>query len=167
MKRLIAIALGMMILAGVQAGLGSLWRPLGVKPDLVLTCLIALGVAVGPRPALFGAAAGGLALDLMSVLPPGTHVIALALAVPLTAFRARSADTSSIVLPLMLTVPATLLYNCVLSLEVTLLGRPIGWGVWVAQIVVPLMVVNTLFVPIFWLPLAVTRRNRPRFALNR
>lgn len=167
MKWLIVVALGVMALAAVQAGLGSLWRPLGVKPDLVLICLIALGVIGGPRRALFGAVAGGLALDLMSVLPPGTHVLALGLAVPITALRARSADTSSIVLPLVLTAPAALIYNCVLNLEVTLLGRPIGWGVWLTQIVVPLMVVNTLFVPIFWLPLAATRRNRPRFALSR
>ncbi|HEX2170925.1 MAG TPA: hypothetical protein VHL09_00570, partial [Dehalococcoidia bacterium] len=82
---LIATALGVIALVAVQAGLGTLWRPLGVKVDLVLVCLIVLGVVAGPRRALFGAVAGGLALDLMSVLPVGTHVLALGITAPLSA----------------------------------------------------------------------------------
>ena len=160
-------AVGFVILAAVQAGLGSVWRPFGVKPDLVLTGLIVAGVAAGPRRALWAALAGGLALDLVSVLPAGSQVLALGLAAPLTALRARVGDTSSIVPALALTPVATVIANSAQVMEIALLGRPVLWGPWLEQIIIPLTIVNTLLVPVFWLPLGLFRRRQPRFVLQR
>lgn len=167
MASLLLLAAGLVVLAGVQSGIGSVWRPLGVRPDLVLVALIVLGVLRGPRWALFAALIGGLALDALSVLPIGTQVIALGVAAPITAFRARSGESASIMLPLLLTPVATFLYNGMQLIEVALLGRPVLWGAWVGQAIVPLMLINTLCVPLFWAPAGLFRRHRRGFVLQR
>ena len=111
MKGPLLAALGLILLAGAQAGLGTVWRPLGVKPDLVLLGVVTIGLLAGPRQALWAALIGGLFLDLLSVLPIGTHMLALSLAALVTALRARFDDPGSIVVPLVLTPVAALLYN--------------------------------------------------------
>ena len=164
MKELLLTALGLTLLAAVQAGLGSVWRPLGVKPDLVLLGVVMVGLLAGPRRALWAALIGGLSLDVLSVLPIGTHMLALSLAAPVVALSARFDDPTSIVVPLVLTPVATLLYNGAQMLELALLGRLLVGRLWIGQTVLPLMIMNALLVPAFWLPFGLIRRNRSRFA---
>lgn len=160
-------ALAAIVLAGVQTGLGGVWRPLGVKPDLVLVAVIVFGVAFGPRRALVAAIAGGISLDVLGILPVGTQVIALSAAAPLTALRARSGENATVILPLLLMPSATVIANLVQLIALTLLGWPVPWGTWIGQIVVPLIVVNALTVPVLWWSVGWFRRTNPRFALRR
>ncbi len=164
MKGPLLAALGLILLAGAQAGLGTVWRPLGVKPDLVLLGVVTIGLLAGPRQALWAALIGGLFLDLLSVLPIGTHMLALSLAALVTALRARFDDPGSIVVLLVLTPVAALLYNGAQMLELALLGRAVLGRTGIGQMVLSLVIVDALLVPVFWLPVGLFRRNRSRFA---
>ena len=115
----------------------------GVHPDLVLLLVIGWIILRGLGEGLVWALIGGLSLDFVSGAPFGVFTLALLL----TAFVANLAHGrifgSSIVLPLSLTFPLSLLFNGLALLFLTLLGRPAGWTEAFFDVLLPVAIFNT------------------------
>jgi rod shape-determining protein MreD len=116
----------------------------GVQPDLVLALVIAWTVLRGLPEGITWAVLGGLCIDLLSGGPFGIFTLAM-LVVSLTAnlFHGRVFG-SSIIIPLGLTFPLTLLFNGLSLLALNLLGRTIDWNLALSEILIPLAVLNSV-----------------------
>jgi rod shape-determining protein MreD len=116
----------------------------GVQPDLVLVLVIAWTVLRGLPEGITWAVLGGLCIDLLSGGPFGIFTLAM-LVVSLTAnlFHGRVFG-SSIIIPLGLTFPLTLLFNGLSLLALNLLGRTIDWNLALSEILIPLAVLNSV-----------------------
>jgi len=124
----------------------------GVHPDLVLVLVISWIVLRGLEEGLIWALMGGLSLDLLSGAPFGVFTLAMLLVALATNLSHGRVFGSSIVLPLSLTFPLSLLFNGLAVLFLMLLGRPIGWNEAFLHILLPVAVFNTA-VMIFIFPL--------------
>lgn len=95
---------------------------------------------------------GGLSLDMLSGAPFGiftlTMLVVMAVAI---VFHGRLFG-SSLVIPLSLTFPLSLLFNGLALLCLNLLGRPIAWDEVLSIILIPTAIFNTV-VMLFIFPL--------------
>jgi rod shape-determining protein MreD len=115
----------------------------GVHPDLVLVLVIGWTVLRGLREGIIWALIGGLGLDLVSGAPFGLFtLILLIIALVTNLFHGRTFG-SSIILPLSLTFPLSLLFNGLALLLLNLLGRPIAWNDALSNVLVPVAIFNT------------------------
>ena len=115
----------------------------GVHPDLVLILIIGWIILRGLGEGLVWALIGGVCLDLVSGAPFGVFTLTtllVALAANLSHGRVFG---SSIVLPLSLTFPLSLLFNGLALLFLTLLGRPIVWSNAFFNVLLPVAIFNT------------------------
>jgi len=115
----------------------------GVHPDLVLILIIGWIILRGLGEGLVWALIGGVSLDLVSGAPFGVFTLTtllVALAANLSHGRVFG---SSIVLPLSLTFPLSLLFNGLALLFLTLLGRPIVWSDAFFNVLLPVAIFNT------------------------
>ena len=115
----------------------------GVHPDLVLILIIGWIILRGLGEGLVWALIGGVCLDLVSGAPFGVFTLTtllVALAANLSHGRVFG---SSIVLPLSLTFPLSLLFNGLALLFLTLLGRPIVWSDAFFNVLLPVAIFNT------------------------
>lgn len=115
----------------------------GVHPDLVLVLVIGWVVLRGWPEGLIWTLIGGLSLDFLSAAPFGIFTLALIIVALVANLVHGLTFGSSIVLPLSLTFPLTLLFNGLALLLLNLLGRPIIWADALAAILVPVAVFNT------------------------
>ena len=126
----------------------------GVHPDLVLVIVIAWGILRGMPDSFFWASVGGLSLDLISAAPFGIFTLALWLVTWLANTIHGRTFGSSIVLPLALTFPFSLLFNgLALFLRLTLFEistfpvdwlRIVGdWSLGFSSVIVPVAIFNT------------------------
>jgi rod shape-determining protein MreD len=106
----------------------------------------------GLEEGLIWALMGGLSLDLLSGAPFGVFTLAMLLVALATNLSHGRVFGSSIVLPLSLTFPLSLLFNGLAVLFLMLLGRPIGWNEAFLHTLLPVAVFNTA-VMIFIFPL--------------
>ena len=115
----------------------------GVHPDLVLILIIGWIILRGLGEGLVWALIGGVCLDLVSGAPFGVFTLTtllVALAANLSHGRVFG---SSIVLPLSLTFPLSLLFNGLALFFLTLLGRPIVWSDAFFNVLLPVAIFNT------------------------
>lgn len=97
----------------------------------------------GLRDGVVWAVIGGLSLDLLSGGPFGLFTLAmLVMALVASLFHGRLFG-SSIILPLSLTFPLSLLFNGLALLLLNLLGRPIVWNEAFSAVLVPVAIFNT------------------------
>lgn len=96
---------------------------LGARPNLVLAVVLSWTLLRGGRAGLIWAAAGGLALDLLSSAPFGTFTVALLLTIGLIGLLDGLFYRPSILLPIVLMLAASPLFD-LLSL---LMLRTLGW----------------------------------------
>lgn len=116
----------------------------GVHPDLVLVLVIGWTILRGLRDGFIWALIGGLSIDFVSGAPFGIFTLALLL-VTLVAnlFHGRTFG-SSIILPVSLAFPLSLLFNGVALLLLNLLGRPIAWNEALSNVLIPIAIFNTV-----------------------
>ena len=135
----------------------------GVHPDLVLVLIIGWTILRGLREGVIWALMGGLSLDFTSGSPFGLFtLIMLIVALATSLFHGRMFG-SSIILPLCLTFPLSLLFNGLALLLLNLAGQPVVWGDAFSYVLAPVAVFNTatmlfVFPLLYWL----NRRLNPQ-----
>jgi rod shape-determining protein MreD len=86
---------------------------------------------------------GGLSLDFFSGAPFGVFSLAMLVVALMTHLAHGRVLGSSIILPLSLTFPLSLLFNGVALLLLALLGRPIVWSDAFGHVLLPAALFNT------------------------
>ncbi len=127
----------------LQTTLSPYIKITNVHPDLVLILVIAWTILRGLEDGLVWAFIGGLSLDFVSGAPFGVFTLTMLLST-LTAglFHGRVVG-SSIVLPLGLAFPLSLLFNVLALLFLNLLGRPVVWIDAFSNVLFPVALYNT------------------------
>jgi len=115
-----------------------------VHPDLVFVLVIGWAILRGLEEGLIWALIGGLSLDFFSGAPFGVFTLSMLAVTLVTALFHGRLFGSSIVLPLGLTFPLSLLFNGLALLMLALLGRHIVWGDAIVDILLPVAVFNTM-----------------------
>lgn len=115
----------------------------GVHPDLVLLLVIGWIILRGFGEAVSWVLIGGLALDIISAAPFGVFTFTMLVVALVTSLSHGRMFGSSIVLPLTLTFPLSLLFNAFALLLLNLLGHPIIWIDALSNVVLPAALFNT------------------------
>jgi rod shape-determining protein MreD len=139
--------ISLLILVGaalLQTTLAPFVEISGVHPDLVLVLVIGWVILRGLEDGLFWAVVGGLSLDVLSGAPFGVFTVSLVVVALVTSLFHGRVFGSSIILPLSLTFPLSLLFNGLALLLLMLLGRPIDWSVAFFNILLPVAIFNTM-----------------------
>jgi rod shape-determining protein MreD len=150
----------LLLIALFQTALApSLWY---VRVDWVLVVVVCwtllCGFAAGMRWALYG----GLALDILSPLPIGSHLLALLVSVTAVAILSDGFPRDNRIIPTGSVLLGSLLYATCLGLVMSVVHRPIAWGRYPMTIVLPEALANgAAALPVFLLLDRFNRRNRP------
>ena len=97
----------------------------------------------GLREGLIWALIGGLSLDILSGAPFGLFSLTMLIMALVTSLFHGRLFGSSIILPLGLTFPVSLLFNGMALLLLNLLDRPIIWNDAFSYVLVPAAIFNT------------------------
>ena len=141
------IFISLVILVGsvfLQTTLSPFVKISGVHPDLVLVLVISWVILRGLEEGLFWAAIGGLSLDIFSGAPFGVFTLSMVVVALVTSLFHGRVFGSSIILPLSLTFPLSLLFNGLVLLLLMLLGRPMDWSAAFFNILLPVAIFNTM-----------------------
>jgi rod shape-determining protein MreD len=160
------IFISLVILGGaalLQTTLSPFVKISGVHPDLVLVLVIGWVILRGLEEGLFWAVIGGLSLDILSGAPFGVFTFSMVVVALVTSLFHGRVFGSSIILPLSLAFPLSLLFNGLVLLLLMLLGRPIDWGAAFFYILLPVAIFNTMvMVLVFPLLYLLNRVLTPR-----
>ena len=137
----------------------SLWT---FRLDWVLVAVICWtligGLAAGLRWALYG----GVALDLLSPLPVGSHLLALLLGATSIALLTNGFPRDNRIVPLISVVVAALLYGACLGLVMMVTGRPVAWSRYPVTILLPNALADAaVALPVYFLLDRFQRATRP------
>ncbi|MBE7551919.1 MAG: rod shape-determining protein MreD [Anaerolineales bacterium] len=127
----------------LQSTLAPYIKISNVHPDLVLVIVIGWTILRGLRHGVVWAVIGGLSLDLLSGGPFGLFTLAMLVVTLVTSLFHGRLFGSSIILPLSLTFPLSLLFNGLALLLLNLLGRPVVWDEAFSAVLVPVAIFNT------------------------
>ncbi|MBN1221274.1 MAG: rod shape-determining protein MreD [Anaerolineae bacterium] len=116
----------------------------GVHPDLVLVLVIGWVFLSGLEEGLRWALIGGLSVDFLSGAPFGVFTLTMLVVALVTGFFHGRTFGSSMVVPLGLIFPLSLLFNGLALLLLALLGRPIAWSNAFFDILLPTAIFNTM-----------------------
>jgi rod shape-determining protein MreD len=127
-------------------------KVLGVTPDLVLIFAACWAVVRGQDEALIVVPVAAFLRDFATSDPIGTSVLAMAPIVVLAAvLKLRALDTNF--LPaLACVVTGTLAYGIISTIVLGVTGHSVDWLYAAVRVIVPAVIVNTLFAPILYLP---------------
>ncbi len=128
----------------LQTTLSPFVKISGVHPDLVLILVIGWVILRGLEEGLFWAVIGGLTLDVLSGAPFGVFTLSMVVVALATSLFHGRVFGSSIILPLSLTFPLSLLFNGLVLLLLMLLGRPMDWSAAFFNILLPVAIFNTM-----------------------
>ena len=160
------IFISLVILVGaafLQTTLSPFMKISGVHPDLVLLLVISWVILRGLEEGLFWAVVGGLSLDILSGAPFGAFTFSMVVVALLTSLFHGRIFGSSIILPLSLTFPLSLLFNGLVLLLLMVLGRPMDWSAAFFNILLPVAIFNTMvMVLVFPLLYLLNRVLTPR-----
>lgn len=104
--------------------------------------MIGWTILQGLRDGVIWAVIGGLSLDLLSGGPFGLFTLAMLVVALVTSLFHGRVFGSSIILPLSLTFPLSLLFNGLALLLLNLLGRPVVWNEAFSVVLVPVAIFN-------------------------
>jgi rod shape-determining protein MreD len=127
-------------------------KVLGVTPDLLLIFAASWAIVRGQEEAFVVVPMAGILRDLTTSDPLGTSVLGLGPIVLLAAAaRLRSVETEF--LPTVGVVAAGSLAYIIISMVVlAATGDGIPWGQGILRVLIPAVIVNSLFTPIVYLP---------------
>ncbi len=157
----------LLILALLQGALMPTIPLLGIRPDLILVLLLAWTMVRGVREGVVGAFIAGLALDVFSSYPLGSHSLVLALTVLAVGWLEAPVYRENLAFPIIGTAAATLLYNLLLMGLSQLLGQPVAWGSLLWRFILPLALLEAAMMPLaYWFADRMDQRltRRMRFA---
>jgi rod shape-determining protein MreD len=115
----------------------------GIHPDLVLLLVIGWTALRGLEEGVIWSLIGGLSLDFLSGAPFGVLSLSLLLVALVTSMFHGRIFGSSIVLPVILTFPLSLLFNGAALILLSLLGHPVSWVDGLFFVVIPAALFNT------------------------
>lgn len=128
----------------MQATISPFIKISGVHPDLVLVVVIGWIILRGLQEGLIWALIGGLSLDFMSGAPFGILTLTMLIVAVVANISHGRVFGSSIVLPLSLTFPLSLLFNGLTVILLNLLGRPMSWDIAFFNVLLPVALFNTV-----------------------
>lgn len=132
------------------------------RPDLVLLAVIAWALTGKYQQAMLWGFVGGITLDVLSALPFGTTSIALILVAYLVSLYARRIWEVNLLMPLGVTLIASLLFHSILLLALLLLGRQIQLDYAYVQVILPSTFINLLLtIPVSQALAGLQRRLYP------
>ena len=136
-----------------------LWQ---FRIDWVLVVVVVLALLRNLASGLHWAVYGGLAIDFLSPLPVGTHLLALVLAVTLATVATEAIQRDNLAVPTVAMIVVSLLYTGISGVVMTLIGLPILWERYPLTIMLPTALVNGMVaLPVYLLFERVQRRGRP------
>jgi rod shape-determining protein MreD len=138
------------LVAVVQASAMPHLRIWGVFPDLPLLFVVSWGLLCGTRAGFIWGLIAGMFLDLLSGTPAGATTVSLAAVGLLAGFAQRSAFRAQLLLPIVVTVVSTTLYDLMLLLAMLLAGRTVLWIESLGRIILPSAILNLLLLPIVY-----------------
>ena len=129
-------------------------KVLGVTPDLVLILAACWAVLRPQDEAMIAVPIAGLMHDLTNGDPLGASILGFApLLVLAGGVRIRAVETQFI--PALIVVAAgTLTWGAIRMSVLTVTGQEVQWFDAALRVIVPLAVVNTLFMPLIYMPLS-------------
>jgi rod shape-determining protein MreD len=128
----------------LQATLSPYIKISGVHPNLVFILVIGWVILRGLEDGFLWALIGGLSLDFLSGAPFGVFTLTMLLVALLANLSHGRIFGSSIVLPLTLTFPLSLLFNGLALLFLALLGQHIVWSDAFFSRLLPVAIFNTM-----------------------
>jgi len=109
---------------------------------------------------------GGIGLDLLSNAPFGLSIISLVVICLLVRLAHSRVYGTSLVLPLLLTFPLSIIYYLISMLLLTLTGIPINWDATLLGIALPASLLNVVAILVlFPLLRALHRRTLPHISI--
>lgn len=135
---------------------------LGVKPELVLMVIASWSLLRGTKEGLVWAFIGGICLDLLSGASFGMMTIALLTVSFIAGLGESSVFRTHIVLPLVIALITTLVYDLIILVILDLTGHPVVWLDSLTRIMLPSAVVNALLMPLVFWPLQWLHRKTGR-----
>jgi rod shape-determining protein MreD len=158
--RQIMRALMLLSLALVQTSLApTFWR---FRADWVLIVVIGWTILRGLIPGVRWAIYGGLSLDLLGVMPVGSHLLALLLCVTGVALVIEPLDREQPLLLIGAILAASLLYGAILALLHSVSSNDLPWRSYLLVAIVPTAIINTILaIPTFALMRRMYRRGQP------
>jgi rod shape-determining protein MreD len=128
-------------------------KVLGVTPDLVLIFAACWAVIRPDEEALIVVPIAAIFHDLMSSDPIGTSLLAFAPIVPLAGLTRIQAIDSSFIPAALVVAASSLAYGLIYMFVLVLTGSSVEVDYALLRVVIPGAVVNTLFMPILYLPI--------------
>ncbi|MGQ9502012.1 MAG: rod shape-determining protein MreD [Anaerolineae bacterium] len=152
----------MFVLVLIESSWGHLLSIRGVHPDLVLLAVISWTALRGVAEGWLWSIIGGIGLDLLSNAPFGLSIISLLLVCLFVRIAHSRVYGASLVLPLLLTFPMSIMYYALAMLFLTLAGFPVDWEATLLHIVLPASLLNMIAILVlFPLLRALHRRTLP------
>ena len=137
----------------------SIWR---LRVDWMLVIVIGWALLAGLASGIRWAIIGGTALDILSPLPIGSHLLALLLAVVIAMALTTGLPREHRLTATVAVIAMSLLYGVVLAAIMSTTGRPIVWERYPWTILLPVALVNgAAAVPTFVVLERIARRGRP------
>lgn len=135
---------------------------LGVKPELMLMVIASWSLLRGTKEGLVWAFIGGICLDLLSGASFGMMTIALLTVSFIAGLGESSVFRTHIVLPLVIALITTLVYDLIILVILDLTGHPVVWLDSLTRITLPSAVVNALLMLLVFWPLQWLHRKTGR-----
>ncbi len=152
----------MIFLAVLQSVVVNDLTLLDGRPDLILLAVVGWGISSKARDSMVWALIGGLSLDLLSNLPFGVTAINLILIAYLISFSEGRFWESHILMPMGVTLVASLLYHMLSLIIIWLLGKQVDLGMALFRIILPSTFLNILFaLPVTQLAKSISQRIYP------
>jgi len=120
----------------------------GVFPDLPLILVVSWSLLRGSRAGLVWGLVAGLFLDLLSGTPAGAAMAALGTVGFLAGLARRSVFRAQLLLPVVVIVASTVLYDLLLLLAMFVAGRTVLWLETLGRVVLPSAALNLLLLPV-------------------
>ncbi|MGC8879468.1 MAG: rod shape-determining protein MreD [Anaerolineae bacterium] len=150
----------------IESSWGHLLSIGGVHPDLVLLAVISWTALRGAAEGWTWSLIGGIGLDLLSNAPFGLSIVSLVVICLLVRLTHSRVYGTSLVLPLLLTFPLSIIYYLISMLLLTLTGVPIDWDATLLGIALPASLLNVVAVLVlFPLLRALHRRTLPHISI--
>jgi len=132
------------LLAVLQSSVLSYMRFLDGRPDLILLAVVAWGLTGRARESMAWGLTGGLFLDLLSGLPIGTNALVLVVIAYLVSFLEGRFWEAHLLMPLSVTLIASLIYHFSGLGAIALSGRGIDLSMAIGRIIMPSTFLNLL-----------------------
>jgi len=139
------------LVAILQASAVPHLRIWGVFPDLPLLFVVCWSLLRGTRAGLIWGLIAGLFVDLLSGSPAGAAAVALGVVGFLAGLAQRSAFRAQLLLPVVVTLVSTALYDLMLLLAMRLAGRTVLWIESLGRIILPSAILNLLLLPVVYI----------------